>query len=90
MEDTSFNDRENTKSFSKTKQSFDKSSSSFASTLGKTKKDHNEKIIKTSGKYDIDQAMYEHEEYPDDFCSESGDEAAEADEKELTLIMSNY
>lgn len=50
---------------------------------------HNDTLIKASGKYDIDRALEEHEEYPDDFESESGDEA-EADENEMTLIMENY
>lgn len=45
-------------------------------------------MIKASGKYDVEAALYEYEEYPDDF-EEEGEEA-EVDQNELTLIMSNY
>ena len=46
--------------------------------MSKTQKqNHDDTIIKTSGAYKIDDALYAHEEYPDDFESESGDEQAE-------------
>lgn len=72
FEETSFNDRDDTKEFSKGMQSFE-GSKSFAN----TKKSHNDTIIKASGKYDIEQALYEFEEYPEDFCSDSGEEEAQ-------------
>ena len=48
-----------------------------------------EQVIKASGQYNIDEALYDHEEYPSDFDSDSADEAQE-DAGELTAIIQNY
>ena len=48
-----------------------------------------QQIIKASGTYDIDMALYELEEYPDDFESDDN-EVAEEDGQELTQIIQNY
>jgi len=36
-------------------------------------KSHNDTMIKASGKYDVEAALYEHEEYPDDFEEDEGE-----------------
>lgn len=72
FDETSFNDWDDTKEFSRGIQGGFEGSKSFSN----TKRNHNDTIIKASGKYDIDQAIYEFEEYPDDFCSDSGEEEA--------------
>lgn len=34
---------------------------------------HNDTLIKASGKYDVEGALYEYEEYPDDFEEDEGE-----------------
>lgn len=47
--------------------------------------------ITASGAYNIDDAIYENEEYPEDFESdEEAQQEAEPDQNELTQIMQNY
>jgi hypothetical protein len=46
-------------------------------------KNHNDTLIKASGKYDVETALYEYEEYPDDFEDEEG-EQVDGDEDELS------
>ena len=51
---------------------------------------HEEVKINATGKYNIEEALYEHENYPSDFDDDSEQEEASVDQNELTQIMENY